>query len=322
MNRILKSILILGMLLSLFSCKEDEETQTFTARPLSEQAPVDDAALVDFLTKHYYNEEKFVNSASYPGFNYDIEFFLDETIDGEDADGSGSIESNQIADGYTRTALIDLVETKVITISGVDHNLYILRAKQGFEGDMSQAAMQPKFCDSAFVAYKGLNLDKEIFDGAVNPIWFDNLANTVRGFSESVSEFNASKDFVDNGDGTFTYEDFGVGAVFMPSGLGYYAVPRPGLYAYSPLIFTFKLMKAVEDSDHDNDGVPTYMEDLNGNRKLNDDNTDGDQLPNYLDANDDNDPVMTIDEDINEDGDPTNDDTDGDGTPNYLDADS
>ncbi|MGB1268612.1 MAG: hypothetical protein ACPG45_02645 [Flavobacteriaceae bacterium] len=323
MNRIIKNIVLIVAVASLFSCKKDEDTQTFTAIPLAEQEPIDDAALVDFLSTHYYNEEKFVNTASYPGFNFDIKFYLDETLALEDGNGDGDIDdSNQVADGYTRTALIDLVETKVITISNVDHNLYILRAKQGFTGNMSQEAIQPKFCDSVFMTYKGLNLEKEVFDSAVNPLWFPNLANTVRGFSESVSEFNTSESFVDNGDGTFTFNNFGVGAVFMPSGLGYYAVPRTGISAYSPLIFTFKVMKAVEGTDHDQDGVPTYLEDLNGNHDLKDDNTDGDILPNYLDVNDDNDPILTIDEDVDQDGDPTNDDTDGDGVPNYLDSDS
>ena len=322
MNRISKNILLIVALVSLFSCKKDEDVSSVYIVPLTEQEPIDDAALVEFLTTHYYNEEQFVTPGNYPNFDYDIEFYFDETINGEDVNNDNSIDSNQIVDGYTRTALIDLVETKVITIEDVDHNLYILRAKQGFEGDMSQEAIQPKFCDSAFVAYNGLNLDKEVFDSSVNPIWFSNLARTVKGFSESVSEFNTSKSYVDNGDGTFTFEDFGVGAVFMPSGLGYYAVPRAGISAYSPLIFTFKVMRAVEATDHDQDGVPTYIEDLNNNHDLDDDNTDNDQYPNFIDSNDDNDPILTINEDIDGDGDPTNDDTDGDGIPNYLDSDS
>lgn len=322
MNRIFKNIILVVVLVGLFSCKKDEETVSVYIVPLAEQEPIDDAALVEFLTTHYYNEEEFVTPSNYPNFNYDIEFYFDETIDGEDANGDNSVDSNQIVDGYTRTALIDLVETKVITIDDVDHNLYILRAKQGFAGDVNQDAVQPKFCDSVFLNYKGQSLDKEVFDASVNPLWFANLAQTVKGFSESVSEFNASESFSDNSDGTFTFENYGVGAAFMPSGLGYYAVPTSTIGAYSPLIFTFKLLKAIEGTDHDNDGVPTYLEDLNGNRDLKDDNTDNDQYPNYADINDDGDPVLTKDEDINEDGDPTNDDTDGDGVPNYLDSDS
>jgi len=70
--------------------------------------------------------------------------------------------------------------------------------------------------------------------------------------------------------------------------------------------------------DGDADNVPDYLEDLNGNGDLTDDDTDMDGIPNYLDDDDDDDGILTIDEDTNGDGDPTNDDDDGDGIPNYL----
>ena len=54
----------------------------------------------------------------------------------------------------------------------------------------------------------------------------------------------------------------------------------------------------------------------------NDDDTDGNGVPNYVDTDDDGDGVLTINEDLNNDGDPTNDDSDNDGIPNYLDSDS
>lgn len=77
----------------------------------------------------------------------------------------------------------------------------------------------------------------------------------------------------------------------------------------------------VED---DNDGIPKELEDINGNGNYDDDDTDGDGVPNYLDDDDDGDNVKTIDEFINFEM--ANDlsnavDTDGDGIPNYLDND-
>ncbi len=59
----------------------------------------------------------------------------------------------------------------------------------------------------------------------------------------------------------------------------------------------------------DNDGVEELDEDLD---------TDGDDIPDYLDIDDDNDGVLTANE-INDDG--TLLDTDNDGIPNYLDDD-
>jgi len=83
-------------------------------------------------------------------------------------------------------------------------------------------------------------------------------------------------------------------------------------------IFTIDL---IED---DNDGIPAEFEDINGNGDLEDDDTDGDGIPNYLDADDDGDNVLTINEGPNytvADGLSLALNTDGDGTPDYLDND-
>ena len=74
-------------------------------------------------------------------------------------------------------------------------------------------------------------------------------------------------------------------------------------------------------TEDDNDGIPAALEDINGDGNLDNDDTDSDGLPNYLDADDDGDNVLTKDEDLDDDGDFTNDDTDGDTIPNYLDDD-
>ena len=75
------------------------------------------------------------------------------------------------------------------------------------------------------------------------------------------------------------------------------------------------------DPDDDGDGVPTAMEDYDGDGNPVNDDTDLDGTPDYLDADDDGDGVDTEDEDVNGNGDPTDDDSDGDGVPDYLDDD-
>ncbi|MDO5971841.1 hypothetical protein Q4Q35_18720 [Flavivirga aquimarina] len=83
------------------------------------------------------------------------------------------------------------------------------------------------------------------------------------------------------------------------------------------------VLKTVLTED-DDDGIPAELEDRNNNGNLEDDDTDGDTIPNYLDADDDGDNVLTKDEnpDPDEDGDLSDaQDTDGDGTPDYLDSD-
>ena len=77
-------------------------------------------------------------------------------------------------------------------------------------------------------------------------------------------------------------------------------------------------------TEDDKDGIPAALEDINGNGNLEDDDTDGDGIPNYLDFDDDGDNIRTIDEkpDPNNDGNLSDAlDTDGDGIPNYLDND-
>ncbi len=81
-------------------------------------------------------------------------------------------------------------------------------------------------------------------------------------------------------------------------------------------------MLSVNDADQDNDGVLNIYEDLDDDRSLYSDDTDGDFIPDFLDPDDDGDNILTKYEDLDEDGDPRNDDSDNDGVPNYLDKDS
>jgi len=73
-------------------------------------------------------------------------------------------------------------------------------------------------------------------------------------------------------------------------------------------------------TDSDGDTVPDYREDLNGNDILEDDDTDEDGIPNFMDPDDDGDEILTKDEDDNGNGNLNDDDDDNDGIPNYLDA--
>lgn len=81
----------------------------------------------------------------------------------------------------------------------------------------------------------------------------------------------------------------------------------------------------VTRDEDDRDGVAFEAENPGepdeNNEYSNAQDTDGDNIPDYMDFDDDGDNVPTLQEDIDGDGDPTNDDTDGDGIPNYLDDD-
>ena len=191
---------------------------------------------------------------------------------------------------------------------------------------------QPSFPDIVRINYEGTYVvdeeginENKLFDSSVTPIQFD-LTSIVNGLQDALIEFKAATGFINNADGTVTYEGFGVGAVFMQSGLGYYVNPPPGsavtIPVYSQLIFTFQLFE-TEIGDQDGDGVPSVLEDVNGNGLEEDDDTDSDNRSNYVDPDDDGDGRPTEDEiEINEDGTITFPDTDGDGVADYLDSDS
>src|SRR5690606_26668749 len=89
-----------------------------------------------------------------------------------------------------------------------------------------------------------------------------------------------------------TFADYGVGVMFLPSGLAYYnqvtgAVPR-----YSPLIFTFNLYE-LNYRDHDNDGILSKDEVANPGDNPLDYDSDNDGIPNMYDKDDDNDSYLT-----------------------------
>lgn len=299
----------------LFSCnKDDDSVEEIPIRDRGEQAIADDEAITAFLQTHFYNYEEFQNPPA--GFDYKVRF---DTIDAQNAGKTPIIDS-------------DLLMTKTVVRDEVEYNLYILKVREG-EGK------KPTFADSTFQNYKGELLNLQVFDNTATPIWFDlqgyvlrassgqlsRQAGVIAGFSEGIQEFGEATGFVVNPDNTITWNnDYGIGAIFVPSGLGYFSSPPAGsrITPYSPLIFTVNLYRTVR-ADHDGDGIPSYMEDLDGDGNLFNDDTDGDGLPNHSDTDDDGDGTPTRQEIIiRPDGTIEFPDTNGNGTPNYLDRNS
>ncbi|MCB0458086.1 MAG: hypothetical protein R2776_03060 [Flavobacteriaceae bacterium] len=270
------------IVLTIFSCKKEDDGVTFVpARDRAEEAPVSVAIVEEYLRTHFYNYEEFANPSA--EFDFKIKF---DTIAGDNA---------------SKIPLIDQVQSKTVPdriADGVTYKLYYLNALEG-------GGQKPKFSDVVTLRYEGIFLNTEftlspytqLFDSAATPISFD-LTNVVNGFQDGVIEIKTSPTGpITDPDGTVRFEDFGVGAVFMPSGLGYYVSPPNGspIPFYSQLIFTFQLY-AKRVGDQDNDGIPTILEDLNGNQLEEDDDTDSDNFPNYFDPDDDNDGRPTLQE--------------------------
>lgn len=297
--------------LSFLACQpDDSSTDTFIqpARDRTVQQAADKDSLLNYLNTHYYNSGLFETPGNY---TYD-DIILNEL---PDVDMDGVYEDLPSPD--VNTLLIDAVETFVIDYFDVEYEYYILRLNQG-------GGASPNATDNINVNYFGQFFSGVDFDSTVNPVSFD-LGFSIRAWNSVMPDFGTSSGLVENGDGTFSFDNYGLGVMFIPSGLAYYNSPPTGLGVVEPipqyenLIFKFELYSA-EVNDHDNDLVLSHFEDLDGNDNPYDDDTDGDNIPDFQDVDDDNDGVLTRFEDIDNDGDPTNDDTDEDGVPNYLDS--
>lgn len=321
-----KFIFFIAAFLLIAACKKDDGDDVIRVPPrsLSEVAQEDEAAIREYLETHFYNYEEFQSPPA--GFDYKIRL---DTIAGDNA---GKTPLADDPDLKSITFSISSDEFGLSEEETADHKLYYLVVREG-------VGPSPTVADSAYVRYRGSLLDGTEFDGSFNvPTWFD-LAGIqgpqqgARGFTEGIPALKAGGNVVENPDGTFTVEDYGIGLIIMPSGLGFFNAAQGIIPAYSPLIFTVDLF-TLKTTDHDGDGIPSILEDVNGDGYLYNDNTDEEQerasgsflrFMNYLDADDDNDGVLTIDEiNLDEDGNlvlpfP---DADNDGVPDHLDRDT
>ena len=288
-----KLFFLFTILLFLIQCdKDDDSTPSYTIRDYSEQVILDHELLEIYLKTHTYNYEDFNNES-------DVKIKLDT-----------------ITENSSRLSLFDQANIKTVDVTDTDgqvtsHNLYYIIAREG-------SNINPSVADSVYVAYNGILTDGSSFDSRRFPIWVD-LANTIEGFREGVSELRTGK-YIENSNGTIQYNSFGVGLFFMPSGIGYFENVSGGVPEYSPLIFAVKLMTHT-DTDHDNDGILSIFEDIDGDNRPFGDDTDGDNLWNMYDVDDDGDGVLTVNE-IDKNNDSVIDDTNNDGIPDYLDPDN
>lgn len=288
-----KLFFLVPVFLLFLQCKKEDTTEPIPIRDYSEQVIVDQDLLETYLKTHTYNYEDFNNES-------DVNIKLDTISD----------------NNSSRVSLFEQASIKTIDVTNAEgqitsHNLYYIIAREG-------SNESPSVADSVYVAYDGILTDGSTFDNRKFPIWID-LANTIEGFREGVSELRTGK-FTENSNGTIAYTSFGVGLFFIPSGIGYFENINSGIPEYSPLIFTVKLMTHT-DTDHDNDGILSIFEDIDGDNKPFGDDSDGDNLWNMYDVDDDGDGILTVNE-IDKNNDSIIDDTNNDGIPDYLDPDN
>ena len=239
------------------------------------QSLIDKDSLSSFFTKHYY----------------------DTSIDSVKALVAG------------QTPLSEDVNLKLMNVSEneIDYELYY------YVNNIGSPSIDkgfPKSVDSIFVKYEGFRINNTDsitprFEIRETPIWFT-LNSVIRGWAYGFTNFKNGDNVTNNG--PITFDNGGNGILFIPSGLAYRNAGTTGLIRSNEnLIFYIELYDFIKDTDHDNDGIPSWLEDVDGDGDPRNDDTNGDFFANYLDIDDDGDGVETIDEDANGDGNPAND---------------
>lgn len=273
----------------LYACGSD--SNTIANFDHAAQAVKDNDSLVKFLKNHYYDASK------------------------------DSVKV--IANGETSLYDDGKLVTKDVTYEEVDYKLYYYVNNVG---DPKPVKGNPTKMDSVLVSYGGKFVTNSnlgnTFENGTN-VWFT-LSGVIPGWRETFIHFKGGENITVLPGGALTFQGFGKGIIFIPSGLAY-RNRGTNDFRIGPnqsLFFYFELYDIIEDTDEDRDWVISLHEDLDGDGDPQNDDTDGDGTPNYRDTDDDGDGKLTKDEDANGDKDPRNDDADNDGIPDYLDRDT
>ena len=270
----------------LFSCnKDDNKTSSVPPRDYTEQYAADIDSIEQYLKTHYLTPVE-VDS------RLDI---IIKPIPNPNPEGFVSIWENEEYPLQSKTFKSDLRNSNLVDgriEDPVDYKVYYLMLSEG-------VGERAKTIDSTFVSYRGWTLtDNAQFDIRNAPTWFTypQIAATevisIPGFRLFTSLLKPGNATIDEQTGVINYSDYGSGVVFIPSGLGYFNRPSGDIPVYAPLAFTVRL-HALEERDHDRDGVLTKYEDTNGDGDFYNDDTDGDGLPDFLDVDDDGDGFLT-----------------------------
>ena len=273
-NKIIFSISVIGLLFAV-SCKKNDSKTATPPRDVTEVRNENNAAIEKFLKTHSYT---FSPTAT-----------ISETV--------VFTTTSNTADAIFNNSNLKRLELDVYDANSqrVRHKLYYMILQEG-------VGTTTTIADSVYVNYKGQLLDLSVFDKTETQslsYWMDLIGNivtqrpagTIKGFREGVALLKSSADnkLSNNADGTLNAPtDGGIGVFFIPSGLGYFSNTQSNIPAYSPLIFTVRLI-ATRRADHDHDGkksIDEIVRDPYGIVTYPDCDAKKDRtyLPDYLDA--------------------------------------
>ena len=303
MNKFKYYFILLLAGIAIVSCNksDDDDAVTVPLRDYKEQYKADNDSIVKYLKSNY------MTVIHAPGTPQDLDVVIKKIVPG---DGNVSIWDQQ---EYP-------LKTRKVYSNDVDYEVYFLSLREG-------TGSKPMNTDKIVASYSGNFLNGKVFDSSYGNAETFNLfayspeGSVIEGWSEIFPQFRTGTSTTNTGTGVITYDNYGAGVMFLPSGLAYYAgtVGTDGP-AYSCLVFSFKLFDLQRmDNEYSvssstggvvilGDGVPDYLEDVNGDGYVYDfrnttkypkppkeliDDTDGDGIADFVDFDDDGDGFST-----------------------------
>jgi len=252
------------IVISFFSCDDNSLVLENPYEDVDYEvlAQEDDVKIVEFLSTHYYNER----------------------LDSIKLVENGELSLFNDTDNLKVEELTNSIDNKAITFK-----LYTYLIDKGFE-----TKGKPTNIDSLLVNYSGRILNSE---NTLNSTEFDSNTTTwiktgILGWSYGFTNFSPAEQNYVFGE-KISFDHPGRGFIFIPGGLAY---PSNGFVpGYSSqnilfdetLVFKVELLSFKEDTDHDNDGIPSILEDpdCDGNPRNNFSDKNTPTLPDFLNPN-------------------------------------
>ncbi|TRW98913.1 FKBP-type peptidyl-prolyl cis-trans isomerase [Flavobacterium gawalongense] len=300
MNKFKYYFILLITTLSLFSCSKNDTATVEPLRDYAVQYATDNTDIEEYLKTYY------ITVVDHPSFADDQDVTFTKIPTGGTQASVWSYKDN---------ASYPKLLSREVSQNDITYKVYYLVLREGV-GEF------PCNSDGLLISYKGdylyrqtvsevTTLSTTFFQEIKFPQQMTDLSgidlmasgqDIIKGWKEILPQFKTGT-YTSNIDGTISYNDFGAGVMFIPSGLGYYSSGSGGIPAYAPLIFSFKLYE-IKRLDHDNDGISDHLEDLDGDRYMPyvrelikggavKDDTDRDGIPNFYDVDDDGDNYTT-----------------------------
>ncbi|WP_310378182.1 FKBP-type peptidylprolyl isomerase [Flavobacterium sp.] len=273
--------------LSLFSCSKSDTVADVPLREYATQHETDKTDIEEYLKTYY------ITVTDHAGFTDDQDVTFTKIP-------TGGLQPTIYS--FLDSATYPKLLSKEVSLHDIKYKLYYLVLREG-------VGASPCNVDGVLAAYKGdylarktvetvTTLSATTFETVKYPQQFLSLFTTITGWGEGFPLFKTGTTS-SNTDGTVSFNNFGAGVLFIPSGLAYYNNGAGSIPSYSPLVFSFKLYE-IQRLDQDQDGIPSYQED-NGDGFLrvlatgvtNPDDTDKDGIPDFIDIDDDADNFTT-----------------------------